>query len=69
MLGGEVAGIGEVLVDTIQQEVHGRVRMFPVQRVRIETFMLKDKAALSGGLALAMARVGKPSGHAVAESI
>ncbi len=69
VLGVEVANIGELLVNTIQREVRERVRIFPIERVRIETSMLKDKAALWGGLALAIARAAKPAGHAASEGI
>jgi len=69
VLGVEVASIGELLVDAIKREVRERVHMFPVERVRIETSMLKDKAGLWGGLALAIARVGKPPAQPVPESI
>jgi len=63
VLGAEVAEVGELLVETIQREVRERVRMFPIDRVRIETSMLKDRAALWGGLALAIARAAKLPGH------
>ena len=69
VLGAEVAGVGELLVDTIQREVRERVRMLPVERVRIETSILKERAALWGGVALAIARAAKPPGHPVAEGI
>jgi glucokinase len=69
VLGGEVASLGPVLVDTVQREVRERVRMFPVEHVRIETSVLEDKAGLWGGVALANARAGKPAGHPVTDSI
>jgi glucokinase len=69
VLGGEIAGMGPVLVDTVQREVRERVRMFPVEHVRIETSMLEDKAGLWGGVALAIARVGKPPAHPATDSI
>jgi glucokinase len=69
VLGSEVAVAGELLVDTIKREVRDRVRMLPIDRVRIEISMLKDRAALWGGLALAIARAAKPAGHAVSEGI
>ena len=69
VLGGPVAGIGPLLVDAVRREVRERVRMFPLDHVRIEPSLLGEKAALWGGIALAIARVGKPALHPAAEGI
>ena len=53
VLGGGVARIGRLLIDTVRQTVRERVRMFPVDDVRIEPSVLGDKAGLYGGIALA----------------
>ena len=53
VLGGGVAGIGPLLVQAIRETVRERVRMFPVDDVRIERSLLGDKAGLYGGIALA----------------
>jgi glucokinase len=57
VLGGEVAGIGPLLIETVRREVRERVRLFPVDNVRIESSALEDQAGLWGGVALAMARL------------
>ncbi len=69
VLGGDIASLGRLLLDTARREVQERVRIIPVEHVRIQTSMLEDKAGLWGGLALAIARVGKPAGHPAVESI
>lgn len=70
VIGGDVAGgLGAMLIDTVRREVRERVRLVPVDRVRIEGSALEDKASLWGGVALAIARVKQASGPPVAESI
>jgi len=54
VVGGSVADIGPILFDTVRRVVLGRVRMFPVDDVRIEPSLLGHKAGLWGGIALAM---------------
>jgi glucokinase len=54
VLGGGVAAIGALLLDTVRTTVRRRVRMFPVDNVSIENSVLGDKAGLYGGIALAM---------------
>jgi glucokinase len=54
VLGGGVAEIGDVLFDTVRKTLRQRVRMFPVEGVRVEPSMLGDKAGMWGGIALAM---------------
>jgi glucokinase len=54
VLGGGVAEIGSLLLDTVRETVRARVRMFPVDGVRIERAALGEKAGLWGGIALAM---------------
>jgi glucokinase len=69
VLGGEVSSLGPTLIESVQLEVRERVRMFPAEHVRIEKSMLEDKAGLWGGVALAIARAGKPAATAVTDSI
>jgi glucokinase len=53
VLGGGVAAIGDLLLDTVRTTVRNRVRMFPVDDVAIEISRLGDKTGLYGGIALA----------------
>jgi glucokinase len=69
VLGGEVAGIGPLLIETVRREVRERVRLFPVESVRIESSTLQDKASLWGGIALAIARVKPAAGPPSSEGI
>jgi len=54
VLGGGVAGIGSLLFDAVRQAMQSRVRMFPVDDIRIERSLLGEKAGMLGGIALAM---------------
>ena len=54
VLGGGVAAIGELLTDTVRAEICRRVRMFPVDALRVEQSLLGNKAGICGGIALAM---------------
>jgi len=69
VLGGEVAGMGPLLIETVRREVRERVRLFPAESVRIESSALQDKAGLWGGVALAIARVKPVAGPPSTESI
>jgi glucokinase len=69
VLGGEVAGMGPLLIETVRREVRERVRLFPAESVRIEISALQDKAGLWGGVALAIARVKPVAGPPSTESI
>ncbi len=60
VLGGGMADLGPLLFDTVRDTVRRRVRMFPVDDVRIEPSLLGEKAGLWGGIVLAM-RQGKLS--------
>ncbi len=53
VLGGGVAQIGPLLIDTVDATMRSRVGMFPPDNVRIKPSMLGDKAGLLGGIALA----------------
>ncbi len=53
VLGGGVAQIGDRLFDTIRETVRRRVRMFPVDDVRILPSALGARAGVLGGIALA----------------
>ncbi len=70
VLGGDVAGgLGAMLIDVVRREVHERVRLVPVEKVRIESSALEDKASLWGGVALAIARIKQAPGPPGAEAI
>ena len=56
VLGGGVAAIGDLLTETVRDEIRCRVRMFPPDDVRVERSMLGEKAGIWGGIALAMRR-------------
>lgn len=58
VLGGGVAAIGSLLLETVRAAVRRRVRMFPVDGVFIERSVLAGKAGRYGGIALA-ARAGE----------
>ena len=54
VLGGGVAAIGDLLTAAVRAEICQRVRMFPVDGIRVERSLLGDKAGVWGGIALAM---------------
>jgi glucokinase len=54
VLGGGVAQIGALLIDTVDATMRSRVGMFPPDDVQIKLSLLGDKAGLLGGIALAM---------------
>jgi glucokinase len=54
VVGGGVAAMGERLLQPLRDEIHKRVRMFPVDDLRVERSLLKDQAGTLGGIALAM---------------
>ena len=54
VLGGGVAAMGNLLLETVKSTVRERVRMFPVDGVTIQNSALADKAGLYGGIALAV---------------
>lgn len=56
VLGGGVAEIGPLLFDTVRETVKLRVRIFPVDEIRIERSLLGEKAGMLGGIALASRR-------------
>ncbi|NPV68361.1 MAG: ROK family protein [Anaerolineae bacterium] len=56
VLGGNVAGIGALLFDTVRQTVRERVGMFPTDDVAIVESALGNRAGLLGGIALAAAQ-------------
>jgi glucokinase len=69
VVGGDVAGVGPLLIETVRREVRERVRLFPAEKVRIETSALEDKAGLWGGIALAMARLKQSSSQSPSETL
>lgn len=56
VLAGGVAGLGELLLDPIRSVVHERVRLIPLDQVRIEISALGEKAGILGALVLASRR-------------
>jgi glucokinase len=54
ILGGGVAETGPLLFETVKKTMQERVKMFPVDDIRIEPSLLGDKAGALGGIALAM---------------
>jgi glucokinase len=70
VIGGDVpGGVGPLLIDTVRREVRERVRVAPVDKVRVERSILEEKAGLWGGIALAIARVRQASGQPAPEAI
>lgn len=53
VLGGGVAGIGDLLVDTVRDTLRQRVGMFPTDGIRVARSALGDQAGTLGGIALA----------------
>jgi glucokinase len=53
VFGGGVAALGELLFAEVRAEVARRVRMFPIDGLRILPSQLGERAGLCGGLALA----------------
>lgn len=54
VLGGGVAEMGPLLIDTVRQVIRDRVGMFPTEQVRVAQSLLGEQAGLHGALALAM---------------
>jgi glucokinase len=54
VLGGGVASLGDLLIEPMHRSLGARVRMFPVDGVRIERSQLGERAGVLGGLAAAM---------------
>ena len=50
VLGGGVAGLGDVLFDGVRRELAERVRVFPIDDVRVEPAVLGTDAGLAGVL-------------------
>jgi glucokinase len=70
VLGGDVAGaLGPLLLENVRREARERVRLFPVDKVRIEGSELEEKAGLWGGVALAIARIKPAAGPQAPEAI
>jgi glucokinase len=56
VLGGGVADLGDLLVETVRSEITRRVRMFPTDQVRVEASKLGSQAGIVGAVALALQR-------------
>ncbi len=56
VLGGGVAGIGDLLFDTVRQTVRQRVHMMPTDDIAIKPSKLGNQAGALGGIVLAMKR-------------
>jgi glucokinase len=54
VLGGGVAGLGDLMLETVRRGVKERVGMFPTGGVRVELSALGDRAGIQGAVALAM---------------
>ncbi|HXQ79859.1 MAG TPA: ROK family protein [Opitutaceae bacterium] len=54
VLGGGVAGLGDLMLDTVRSGVAERVRMFPAAGVAVELSALGDRAGSHGAVALAL---------------
>ncbi len=54
VLGGGVAEVGPLLSETVANEIHERIGMFPTDDVRVEHSLLGEQAGLRGAIALAM---------------
>ena len=50
LLGGGVAGLGDVLFDGVRRELAERVRVFPIDGVRVEPTALGANSGLAGAL-------------------
>lgn len=53
VIGGGVAGMGDLLFDRVREVVRQDVRMFPVDDIAIRDSQLEDKAGVMGALAMA----------------
>lgn len=53
VIGGGVSGLGELLLEPVRAALRQRVRMFPVDKIRVECSALGRDAGLLGGIALA----------------
>ena len=56
LLGGGVAGLGDVLFDGVRRELAERVRVFPIEDVRVEPTALGADSGLAGALVWAASR-------------
>lgn len=54
VLGGGVAGMGNLLIDTVRKAIEQRVGMFPTENVRVERSLLGEQAGVVGAIALAL---------------
>lgn len=54
VLAGGMSALGDRLLAPVRDEIRARVRMFPVDEVRVERSQLGDQAGLIGALALAV---------------
>ncbi len=54
VLGGGVAGLGDLLLEPVRATILRRVQMFSTDAVRVTCSALGDEAGLQGGLALAL---------------
>jgi glucokinase len=54
VIGGGVSEMGDLLLVPLREVIRRRVRMLPVDGVRVERSILGDRAGLMGGIALAL---------------
>ncbi len=53
VLGGGVAELGPILTDEVQRVIRDRVRMYPIDDLRVVPSQLRDRAGVLGAVALA----------------
>ncbi|MCG6156543.1 ROK family protein [Rubinisphaera margarita] len=61
VFGGGVAALGDLLLDTVRDQITTRVGMFPTDNVRVELSQLGDRAGVLGAIALAADAYQTPS--------
>jgi glucokinase len=54
VLGGGVAELGSLLIETVQATISDRVGMFPTADMRVEQSLLRNQAGVMGAVALAI---------------
>jgi glucokinase len=68
VLTGGVAAMGDLLLNTIRDEVKRRVGMFPADTARIEVSSLANRAGVLGGVALALDQYQQSGGSAAKDA-
>lgn len=63
VLGGGVAEIGSLLLDTVRSVIAERVKMFPVEDIRIENSLLGERAGVMGAVSLGIQAASSAAFH------